>query len=555
MSQIVVDNTLWQLEYVEPWVKSYLEALGYHWYTASVNSAVKLKYTSDFKTYYEPEPNPFFQMSGGALRIITVRTYDEDHPNDPVEILRFRWDCDDGSTTKMSLWFVNRTLIDGTYRFGMMIKMENDGGFSKDSNVVSAGQILNAVNLMDLGQPYGLSLVYDYSYSSTAQIPYFGLCMLPLGFDGAQFPYGEWPGMPFTYVMTEAGAEEWTRFFLGSGVVDEDLFDPSEPAGGGGSDTYVDDEIDFPDVPVDTVLDSEFLRLYHINTAQLNAIGRALWSQNFFDNILKNYDSPFENIISLNMLPVNVSGTSALVVIGNYDTNVTGERVNTQFVDLDGGSVQIPKIFGNQLDFDPASTCQIFIPFIGYRDIDLDDLSGGVASLKYRIDLLTGNVLAMLKITQTDRYRHDSVEYHFNGNCATSIPISGANYMQLYSGIMSGALGAISSGARGNLIGVAGGASSILTSKPGYQRSGNLSGNVGYMGQLRAYILLSSPIQEIPGNLKMLKGLRSNIYRDFANLTGLQVIEEFRPNNTLTKACTEEELEMIRAELAEGVIF
>ena len=547
-----IQNTLWQLDYIHPFVRNAFAEYDVSYYSAGVNSAIDVHYTSSFKTYYQPAPIPFISLDAFMIRYILGHDYGQSE----TDLIRWKWDCDDGTTTTMTLRASGRTSVGSVTLSGMYLHFENDGGISKDSNFMSAGQVnTELLKISGYDQPYGLTLINDYTYSSTAAEPYFGLMFIPEGYVGAMFEYGTFPYLKFTYVTLESEQEQWEPFFVGSGVEDADLFDPSEPAGGGGSDTYVDDEINFPDLPVDSVLDSEFLRLYHINTAQLNAIGRQLWSQNFFDNILKNYDSPFENIISLNMLPVNVTGSSTLVYIGNFDTNVTGERITNQFVDLDGGQVQIPKIFGNQLDFNPASTCQIFIPFIGYRDLDLDDLSGGVASLKYRIDLMTGNVLAMVKITQTDRYRHDSVEYHFNGNCATSIPISGANYMNMWSQQVSGAMGAAVAATSGNLIGMAAGASSILTSKPSYQRSGNLSGNVGYMGQLRAYILLSSPIQEIPGNLKMLKGLRSNIYRDFANLTGLQVIEEFRPNTTLTKACTEEELEMIRAELAEGVIF
>ena len=352
-----------------------------------------------------------------------------------------------------------------------------------------------------------------------------------------------------------AAAKALYRAFEGLPVDDTDLGDDSTPAGGGGGFEYVDDNIEFPDLPTDTALASELVCLYHMDSGTVTALARELWSQNFFDNILKNYDSPFENILALNILPVAVTGTNANVYVGNFDTSLTAERITTQFVDLDGGTCSIPKIFGNQLDFAPASTAQIFIPFMGYKDLDLDDLSGGTATLKYRLDLLTGNLLAMLKITQTDRYAHNSHEYEWGGNCASSIPLSGANYMTMYSNIINGALSTIGMASSGNIIGAAGGVSSIMTSKPQYMRSGNISGNMGFMGQLRAFILLSSPVSSIPGNIKKIHGVRSNIYMAFSGLTGLQQIQDWRPNTTLTSVCTKEELEEIDKLLKEGVIF
>lgn len=348
--------------------------------------------------------------------------------------------------------------------------------------------------------------------------------------------------------------------FLGIGEVTPDNPTPAEPTEDQNPEIeYRDDQIDFPDLPTDTVLATDFIRMYHLDNAGLTALAADLWDNNFYTNILKNYDSPFENIISLNILPVAVTGTSATVIIGNYETTVTGEAIATQFVDLDGGSCRIDRLRDNQLDFEPARTLSIFLPFIGYRQIDLDDLVGGTAYLKYRIDLLTGNLLAMLRIVLdrngSGRYAHDSVEYFFNGNCATSIPVSGSNYATQYSNMLNGAMSCTSSILSGGITGAMGGASSIMNSKPIYQRSGALSGNVGFMGNMTAFFLLSSPLPHIPANARQLMGYRSMIYRSFENLAGYEQIETHHPSAALAKECTKEELDEIERLLKEGVIF
>lgn len=316
-----------------------------------------------------------------------------------------------------------------------------------------------------------------------------------------------------------------------------------------------DDEISFPDLPTDSALVTKFLRLYHMDQTGIDDLATELWNNNFTSNILKNYDSPFENIISLNILPFTVSGTNATIMIGNYQSSVAGEMITAQYVDLDGGSVTLPMEFGNQFDYQPATSCQIYIPFIGYRDIDMDDLAGGMLTLKYRVDLLTGNMLAMLQVWQETRYDHKAVEYFYSGNCATSIPISGANYNNVYASMMQGITAGATSLMAGNVGGVVGSASSIQSMKPNYQRSGSLSGNVGFMGQMRAFLLISQPEEGFDPKELNSRGIRCNEEYSFSSLSGYTEVKSWRPNSTLSAACTKEELDEIDRLLKEGVIF
>lgn len=346
------------------------------------------------------------------------------------------------------------------------------------------------------------------------------------------------------------------NMFADMGVEDTDIGDPSEASPpGSGSFMYDDTPIDFPSVPTLSAVGTDFVGLYKLTAANVKSLGEFLWGPNFFDMIVKNFASPFENIISFHILPLNITGTADTIKIGNIDTLVPGQKLSGQFLDANFGSVKIPKIFGNQLDFEPASSCDIYLPYIGYKKIDLDAASGGTLTLRYRIDLLTGECVAMVKVTQTDRYSHNSCEYLFNGNCAVPIPLSGSSYMGLFGNLVGGITSAAVSAGIGNVMGVAGGVSSIFNSKPEYQRSGNIASTPGYLGIQDAFVLLNSPIQSIAGNIKHLEGLRSNVNAAFSNLTGFQQIESYHPDAVLAAECTEQELQEIEQLLKEGVIF
>lgn len=537
-----VNNVKWRLDTYDPGIFDCLDASDPpEWRSFSVLPTSGLNVFGNIK-YVSPNYQYMSNVdcAGGMINIAGAHLYKYSNYGSKQSIMG-RWIFENGATLTLNN-AQNNTYLTATLQGG---GRQTQGSMSWNAIRTQLGKIGDPSKTGAI-----LSFIWDYTYQLDGQVPTVGLALWVPMQKGIKYPLDQFPLM-----ILMLGSNTINTILTGAQIDDTDLGDDSTPAGGGGSFSYVDDNIDWPDLPVDSILSTDFIKLYHIDAAALTSIGNQLWSSNFFDTILKNYDSPFENIIALNILPFVVGGTPGVVYIGNYDTSVGGDIINTQFVDLDGGTVRIPKIFGNQLDFSPASTAQIYIPFIGYRDIDLDDLSGGTATLKYRVDVLTGNLLAMLRITQSDRYSHDSVEYWFNGNCATSVPISGANYMGLYSNIINGAMGAVGMAAGGNLIGAAGGVSSILTSKPTYQRSGNLSGNIGFMGQTRAYIMLNSPISSIAGNIKHLDGIQSNIYTAFSGLSGYQQIDSYTPSTALAAACTDEELTEIKNLLQEGVYF
>ena len=429
------------------------------------------------------------------------------------------------------------------------------------SDTQSSGSLTQAqVHTQLLKIPFGNVMVdftyfFDYTYQLDTTTAYNNFGWIASGFVGSRYDLEDFP-IIFTTVATLATSEKIFNLLNGS-QANEDVGPENE---GDGENTanfnYVDEKIDFPDLPDTDGLSTGLLSLYKMNSGLLNSLSRTLWDDNFFNTIVKNFDSPLENIIALYLLPVDVSGTEAEVMIGNFQTSIVGEKITGQFIDLDGGSVHIQKIFGHQFDFKPVNELQIYIPYIGIRQIELDDCVGGDIYLKYRLDLLSGNLLAMIRVVNDEsRYYHDSVEYYFEGNCATSLPLSGANYMSYYGSLIGGAVRATTGLSQENIGQAVSGASSMMSAKPSYERAGSLSGNFGFMGQQTAFIIMSSPVTGIAGNLQEEMGLRSNRYSAFSALSGFQKIYSFHPNETLSNECTEEELMEIERLLKEGVFF
>lgn len=105
------------------------------------------------------------------------------------------------------------------------------------------------------------------------------------------------------------------------------------------------------------------------------------------------------------------------IMWGIYHSTVNAYLVTEAYVDLECGSVVIPEIYGNCLDYQPAVDVQLYLPFIGIVDVTPSDFIDKNATLTYRVDVLTGNCLASLA--------SDGVVVNvWTGNMSEDIPLT-----------------------------------------------------------------------------------------------------------------------------------
>ena len=114
-----------------------------------------------------------------------------------------------------------------------------------------------------------------------------------------------------------------------------------DPAGGDGFFHRNDIDIPFSNLPQLSVTDTGFVSLYKMSAAQLQALAHDLWDQNFFDSLSKNFADPFQNIISLGIVPFEPTGSLDQVLIGNYQCPTSGEKLSSNYFELVALSVYI----------------------------------------------------------------------------------------------------------------------------------------------------------------------------------------------------------------------
>lgn len=92
--------------------------------------------------------------------------------------------------------------------------------------------------------------------------------------------------------------------------------------------------------------------------------------------------------------------------LGPYPTDVDMLRVYQEKTILDCGSVLIQPYFNNTMDYENTSI-RIYLPFIGFKNLDVAKCMGKTISLKYYVSILSGDALAVI---EADNYAIDTNE-------------------------------------------------------------------------------------------------------------------------------------------------
>ena len=165
--------------------------------------------------------------------------------------------------------------------------------------------------------------------------------------------------------------------------------------------------------PVEPTEELPFVNIYNPTQAQLVDAANALF-MNFDTGNVVNI-SPY--IVSIHKVFVPVSTDEAFqpIKFGKYNTQVNSKVVNQKVSRVSCGKVTVPELYHNALDYSPFTTVRIWLPFLGFYDLSIDELSNKEIELTYAIDLVNGKALAEIS-------NDDGVIYRFVGTAYAQEP-------------------------------------------------------------------------------------------------------------------------------------
>lgn len=394
------------------------------------------------------------------------------------------------------------------------------------------------------GYPYYISLLYN---EETKEAAFIVLC-INSGYQNNKTFWGSTTSASGN--SNFLSRKELYNFIKGS-VKEYDL-DPWSNAGyagiGGGDGTfdYTSDSVGLPSVPNVDSVSTGFLQLFCGSLDKIVELSRYMWSTNFFDNIVKLTSNPIDIIMGLYMYPFTIPTSAGKYVrAGNVLTNISMGVPDSQIFEIDCGTFPVPQFYGAYLDYEPFSKCEIYLPYCGTFNLSMDDISGKTLSVKYRVDLLTGLCVAYVIIDGT-------VRYNFTGSCAVNIPISSRSFENLYNSIM-GLVGSMFGGGNFSAPSIGSVAGAVSSGKNQITHGGIASGNAGFLGVQKPYLIFNIPRVAIPKGLNTYTGYPIFATYKLGDLTGYTEVEEIHLENMGT--ATKDEIDRVVSLLKGGVIL
>lgn len=356
----------------------------------------------------------------------------------------------------------------------------------------------------------------------------------------------------------------------------------SSSGGGGGSFSGDSENAPDPSTRDDTsegsasVVQTGLISLYSPTQAQLNDLASYLWSEAFsIDSFKKIFADPMDAILGLSIVPVEPSIASVRnVTIGNVNTDILMRIVSSQYVQFDCGNIKLDEYWGAFLDYAPYTKVNIYLPYIGVRQLSTDDVMKKTINVKYNIDLLSGACVCFIKCD-------DQVLYQFTGSVSTQIPVTSVSYNNLYKACVD----VLSSMYFGVAMGTSGGTDSLLPAvqgqtasateeyiipyaesymsdsasvrammsmKPQVSRSGAVTSSAGQLAIQTPYLIVERPRQCVPKKQNSYTGYPSYQTKQVSSQSGYTTWATVHLDNLTATADEKNEIGMI---MKNGVIL
>lgn len=216
------------------------------------------------------------------------------------------------------------------------------------------------------------------------------------------------------------------------------------------------------------------------------------------------------SVLDLLIIPVTPSyGSSETITAGGrrltYSDeqgqmrSVTGCPISNPYVDFSCGSITVPEYWANFLDFS-GTKFKLFLPYVGYVDIQPEFVNGGTLWVDYRFNTIDGSFMAYVHSTSTHSELTRSLVGQYAGIAALHIPLQGNDYSQKLAGLISAA-GTVAIAPAGAAAGpsLAAAAASLVNTavaKPGTTHGNGYNASSSYLSHRKPYLIVERQIAQ-----------------------------------------------------------
>lgn len=185
-------------------------------------------------------------------------------------------------------------------------------------------------------------------------------------------------------------------------------------------------------------VDTGLYRMFGMTKLQMQALANALFTSpsEIGENLVKLiFGSPLEAIISCMEYPFEVSPFGMDDIHFIWDTEaafpaVNGKALSSEYLQVDFGTITVNRYSGTFYDFEPYTTAELYIPYIGFVPLTPTEIMGATLEIKGWVHLATGEMCIFVKSSIA------GIIGTYTTIVGRQLPISSYDFREMYAAII-----------------------------------------------------------------------------------------------------------------------
>lgn len=190
-----------------------------------------------------------------------------------------------------------------------------------------------------------------------------------------------------------------------------------------------------------------FSNMYLMDANMVTNFLKEISTQTVLDDIKLLFENPLDSVVSIRCFPFNITQSGVVsppnenVIVGRIQlSEISAPKVRQNIAPIDYTIDIVPKYYNSFLDYEPYTSVQLYLPYIGYVNLEPRKVMGNKLKVSYVVDLFTGNATAYVQVRETLTETYNVIMI-CEGKISIDIPITARNAAETVRNMLMTGLG------------------------------------------------------------------------------------------------------------------